>query len=429
MPGALLLPFALVVSLQAPDPKVLAEDLTRKYLEQRSFSLTYSLRTQGAPEGAPPVSTVEVAVDLPRGKCLMTLHLTSELEAGPVERHYFLEGLLLRSWGSGVEPVEIDFEASAKEYRDSYKALIRTLLQLAPATDTSELEFLPWLPAVRLGLSKLSSPQAYCDLMVGVGPALCGNVGSWLNALRYLEKVDLKEKGDLYEFALPDGRVFRTERETGILRAFQSRNADGSVYLLSLVQRRIGGPFPTFTPPTTFKRSLPPPEWDRQLGDWNTQILERVVRSLAASPKPLRDDSDKTDFLVAVTRSAALSADCLENTFLRQNARDQVAKLLKSGLTSDELRGDASGLRAGYITSYENGREAFQNNLWKSLDETVFLEIRMGIREALKTSGSPLEFAVRHALEREALAPFRKQSPPEQIGGIFIEELERVCGK
>jgi hypothetical protein len=83
---------------------------------------------------------------------------------------------------------------------------------------------------------------------------------------------------------------------------------------------------------------------------------------------------------------------------------------------------------AGYVRTYQTGREAFLANVWKSLDETVFLEIRNRIQETAKASGTPFEFAVLQSLEREALAPFQKRPTSEWIGEIFREELNRPSG-
>jgi hypothetical protein len=428
-PALLHAVFSLALALQSPDPRALAEDLTRKYLEQNAFALSYGLRNENDPPDAPALSSVEVAVDLPHGKIFLTLRTIPTSVDGPHEQHYFLDGLVLRSWGTAQEPLQIDYDEGTREYRDSQKALLRTLLQLAPNADTSGLEFLPWLPSLKLGLARPRPPQAYGDLTAGIGPVLCGNVASWLNAGRYLENVGLKEEGDFYEFGLSDGRSFRTERRTGLLHSFAVRNADGSRLSLSLTGRRLERPFPDVAHPRTLRSLSPTRDWDRQLGAWHAQILERVITVFAAHSGRMKNDSDRAEFLQALSRSAALCADCLERSFLDQNASDQVTKLLRSGLTPSELHGDAAGLRAGYIASYEKGKSSFQNNVWKSLDETLFLDFRMRIRETLKASNTTQEFSILQALDRELAAPFQKHPDPERIGRIFLEELERRCGK
>jgi len=426
--AALLVPIALALSVQSPDPRALAEDLTRKFLDQERFHLDYSLRTEGDSPDRPPLATIEVSVDFPRRLCRMKLRVNRGGDEGPAEQNITLNQFVLRSWGTDLDPMQMDLETGTKEYRESHKELIQALLHLHPAADTSALDLLPWYPSVQLGLSPALPPRNSAELTVRCGPALCGEAASWLNAVRYLENVDLKRTGDLCDFALPDGRRLGVERQTGFLYSAQGRNADGSRLVLSLDRRQVGIPYPAFEQPATFTKTDPPPDWDRRIGTWHTQILERVIGVLSTTPARLVGESGSVEFQSAVSRAAALCADCLERSFLRQNAREQVAALLRKGLSPSELRDDAPGLIAGYVRTYHTGREAFLGNVWKSLDETVFLEIRNRIQEAAKASGTPFEFAILQSLEREALAPFQKRPTSEWIGEIFREELNRLSG-
>jgi hypothetical protein len=427
--AALLVPFALGLSLQSSDPKAVAEDLTRKFLDQERFHLEYSVRMEGTSPDRPPLATIEVSVDFPRRLCRMRLRVNRQSDEGPAEQNLTLNQFVLRSWGSDQDPIQMDLEAGTKEYRESHKELIQALLHLNPAADTSSLDLLPWVPSVQLGLSPASPPQNNGELTVRCGPALCGEAASWLNAVRYLEKADLKRTGDFCDFGFPDGRRIRVERQTGFLYSAQARNADGSRLVLSLDRRQVGVPSPAFEQPATFTKTDPPPDWDRRIGTWHTQILERLIAILSATPNRLVGESGSAEFQSAVSRAAALCADCLERSFLRQNARDQVTALLRKGLAPSELRDDAPGLIAGYVRNYQTGREAFLGNIWKSLDETVFLEIRTRIQETAKASGTPFEFAVLQALDREALAPFQKRPTSEWVAEIFREELNRTSDR
>jgi len=422
---ALLVPFVMALSLQSSEPQAVAEDLTRKFLDQEPFHLDYSVRTEGVSPDRPPLATVEVFVDFPRRLCRMRLRVNRQGDEGPAEQNLALNHFVLRSWGSDQDPIQMDLEPGTREYQESQKELIQALLRLHPAADTSPLDLAPWYPSVQLGLSPARPPRNSGELTVRCGPALCGEAASWLNAVRYFENVDLKRTGDLCDFDLPDGRRLRVERETGFLSSARARNADGSRLVLSLDRRQVGVPYPVFEQPSTFTKADPPPDWDRRIGTWHTQILERVIGILSATPARLVGQSGSAEFQSAVSRAAALSADCLERSFLRQNARDQVAALLRKGLAPSELRGDAPGLVAGYVRSYQTGREAFLGNVWNSLDETVFLEIRTRIQSAAKASGTPFEFAILQALDREALSLFQKRPTSEAIAEIFREELNR----